>query len=98
MKWGVNITLVLAIVAILFSVGRAPNAVAQQVTVTPGSPSATTSIDGKQIPPPPPKFGGVAAGVRAPEEVNGIKQKPIEGVSMAYTFEQANASPRWANS
>ena len=25
----------------------------------PGSPSATTTIDGKQIPPPPPKFGGV---------------------------------------
>jgi sulfatase-like protein len=34
-------------------------AVAQQVTGTPGSPSATTTIDGKQIPPPPPKFGGV---------------------------------------
>ena len=33
-----------------------------------------------------------AAGVRAPEEVNGIKQKPIEGVSMAYTFDQANAN------
>ena len=26
---------------------------------TPGSPSATTSIDGKYLPPPPPKFGGV---------------------------------------
>ena len=32
-----------------------------------------------------------ATGVRAPEEVNGIKQKPIEGVSMAYTFDKANA-------
>jgi arylsulfatase A-like enzyme len=32
---------------------------AQQVTGTPGSPSATTSLDGKQLPPPPPKFGGV---------------------------------------
>ena len=32
---------------------------AQQVTGTPGSPSATTTIDGKQLPPPPPKFGGV---------------------------------------
>src|SRR6202158_3269461 len=30
-----------------------------------------------------------ATGVSAPEEVNGIKQKPIEGVSMAYTFDQA---------
>ena len=34
-------------------------AAGQQVTGTPGSPSATTTIDGKQIPPPPPKFGGV---------------------------------------
>jgi arylsulfatase A-like enzyme len=32
---------------------------AQQVTGTPGSPGATTSIDGKQLPPPDPKFGGV---------------------------------------
>ena len=32
---------------------------AQQVTGTLGSPSATTTIDGKQLPPPPPKFGGV---------------------------------------
>jgi arylsulfatase A-like enzyme len=32
------------------------------------------------------------AGVNAPDEVNGFKQKPIEGVSMAYTFDQANAN------
>src|SRR6058998_3821360 len=32
-----------------------------------------------------------ATGIKAPDEVNGIKQKPIEGVSMAYTFDQANA-------
>ncbi|HZD32060.1 MAG TPA: arylsulfatase, partial [Candidatus Angelobacter sp.] len=31
---------------------------AQQVTGVPGSPSATTTIDGRQLPPPPPKFGG----------------------------------------
>src|SRR5438128_4764670 len=30
-------------------------------------------------------------GIKAPDEVNGIKQKPIEGVSMAYTFDPANA-------
>ncbi len=35
------------------------SALAQQVTGTPGSPGATTTIDGKQLPPPPPKFGGV---------------------------------------
>src|SRR5690348_10708560 len=31
---------------------------AQQVTGTPGSPSATTSIDGKHLPQPDPAFGG----------------------------------------
>jgi arylsulfatase len=32
---------------------------AQQTTGTPGSPSATTTIDGQQLPPPDPTFGGV---------------------------------------
>jgi arylsulfatase A-like enzyme len=31
-----------------------------------------------------------ATGIRAPEMVNGIAQKPIEGISMAYTFDSAN--------
>jgi Sulfatase len=31
----------------------------QQTTGVPGSPSAITTIDGKQLPPPDPKFGGV---------------------------------------
>ena len=35
------------------------SATAQQVTGVPGSPSATTTIDGKQLPPPPAPFGGV---------------------------------------
>ena len=30
-----------------------------QTTGAPGSPSATTTIDGNYLPPPPPKFGGV---------------------------------------
>ena len=33
-----------------------------------------------------------ATGIPAPEYVNGIKQKPIEGISMAYTFDKANAN------
>ena len=33
-----------------------------------------------------------ATGIQAPEYVDGIKQKPIEGVSMAYTFKKANAN------
>jgi len=35
-----------------------PGAMAQQITGTPGSPSATTTLNGKQLPPSPPKFGG----------------------------------------
>jgi hypothetical protein len=35
------------------------SAQAQQVTGTPGSPGATTTITGNQLPPLPPKFGGV---------------------------------------
>jgi hypothetical protein len=37
----------------------AAGAKAQQYTGTPGSPGTATTIDGKQIPPPPPRFGGV---------------------------------------
>ncbi len=36
-----------------------PSAFAQETTGTPGSPDATTTIDGKQLPAPEPKFGGV---------------------------------------
>src|SRR5271167_3792919 len=32
---------------------------AQQITGVPGSPGATVTLDGKQLPPPPMKFGGV---------------------------------------
>jgi arylsulfatase len=52
-------TTALALSALTFTlVGFAP-AMAQQTTGAPGSPSATTTIDGKYLPPPPPKFGGV---------------------------------------
>ena len=33
-----------------------------------------------------------ATGIKAPEVVDGIKQTPIEGVSMTYTFDKANAA------
>jgi len=35
------------------------HAMAQQVNGVLGSPGAATTIDGKQLPPPDPKFGGV---------------------------------------
>jgi len=43
---------------LLFSMA-ASTAHAQEINGVPGSPSATTTIDGKQLPPPPLKFGGV---------------------------------------
>jgi arylsulfatase A-like enzyme len=33
-----------------------------------------------------------ATSISAPDEVDGIKQKPIEGVSLAYTFDKSNAN------
>ena len=33
-----------------------------------------------------------ATGIPAPDTINGIKQQPIEGVSMAYTWDKANAA------
>src|SRR5215475_13573877 len=44
--------------AMLITISFKP-AGAQQVTGELGSPSATTTIDGKQLPAPEPKFGGV---------------------------------------
>jgi arylsulfatase A-like enzyme len=34
-----------------------------------------------------------AVGVESPLMINGVQQKPIEGVSMMYTFDNANAPP-----
>jgi arylsulfatase len=35
-----------------------------------------------------------AIGIEAPKLVDGIEQKPIEGVSMVYTFDKANANAK----
>jgi arylsulfatase A-like enzyme len=48
-----------AVVIFLIFLLVALTAEAQQTSGVPGSPSATTTIDGKYLPPPPPKFGGV---------------------------------------
>jgi arylsulfatase len=47
------------VVLVLAAFWNVTTAVAQQVTGVLGSPSATTTLSGKQLPPPPPKFGGV---------------------------------------
>ena len=44
-------------------------AMAQQTTGTPGSPGATTTIDGRYLPAPPPKFGGEM-------NLNALESKP----------------------
>jgi arylsulfatase len=33
-----------------------------------------------------------ATGISAPDTINGVKQRPIEGVSMTYTWDKANAN------
>ena len=48
----------LALAGLFISLPVVPG-MAQQITGTPGSPSATTTVDGKYLPPPPPAFGGV---------------------------------------
>jgi arylsulfatase A-like enzyme len=45
--------------AVVVAVAGSARAQQIQTTGTPGSPGATTTIDGKQLPPPDPKFGGV---------------------------------------
>ncbi len=47
------------IAALIFFIAVVTTAQAQQVTGTLGSPDATTTISGKQLPAPDPKFGGV---------------------------------------
>ncbi|MEW6352395.1 MAG: arylsulfatase [Thermodesulfobacteriota bacterium] len=54
---------------LLVAVLGALPASAQQITGEPGSPSATTTIDGRQIPPPPQKFQGTI-------ERNAAQSKP----------------------
>ena len=46
---------------LLVGIILAPVASAQQTTGVPGLPSSTTTIDGRQIPPPPGTFGGTIA-------------------------------------
>src|SRR5262245_9411336 len=56
-----NITKQISVITALVSIFiiNLSAATAQQITGTPGSPSATMTIKGDQLPPPPQKFGGV---------------------------------------
>src|SRR5215831_13826813 len=68
-KLGTRVALHGAFAAMLLMPLTAIPVSAQQVTGTPGSPSATTTIDGKQLPPPDPKFGGMI-------EEDALQSKP----------------------
>jgi len=55
-----NRSMAVALAFVLIALAlRALPAMAQEITGVPGSPSATTTISGKQLPPPDPKFDGV---------------------------------------
>lgn len=60
---------IIALAAIGLAAAFCSGASAQQVTGTPGSPSATTTISGRQLPPPDPAFGGVI-------KDNALQSKP----------------------
>jgi arylsulfatase len=53
-----NKQLVAVITGLLVGTALCPVASAQETTGTPGSPDATTTIDGRYLPPPPAPFGG----------------------------------------
>ena len=53
------ITVVIVFSLAYFATGAQQSANEQQTTGTPGSPSATTTIDGSHLPPAPSPFGGV---------------------------------------
>ena len=53
-----SLTISIAVI-LIGAVFAAFPAMAQQITGTPGSPDATMTISGKQLPAPDPKFGGV---------------------------------------
>ena len=54
-----SLFLLLTSTALALVCAASATATAQETTGVAGSPSATTTIDGKQLPPPDPKFGGV---------------------------------------
>src|SRR5438874_10041606 len=54
-----NRYLLLSAIVAITVIAVLPSARAQQFTGTPGAPSSTVTIDGKQIPAPPEQFGGL---------------------------------------
>ena len=62
----VKLVVVMAVSGVAFA-SYSSGCIAQQVTGELGSPGATTTLSGKQLPPPDPKFGGVIKAARVGE-------------------------------
>src|SRR5512132_3196814 len=58
MERDMNTSAVAASLGLLFNLTATPAVLAQQTTGVPGSPGATTTIDGRYLPPPRPVFRG----------------------------------------
>jgi hypothetical protein len=82
---------------ILLCLSLASDALAQQVTGVPGTPGATTTIDGKQLPPPDPAFGGVikekASGSTAWWAPRVVPPKGAPNVLLIMTDDQGFGAP-----
>jgi arylsulfatase len=52
----------------------------QEITGTPGSPSATTAISGKQLPAPDPEFGGVSKNYAQTSKGSRVEQRETRGL------------------
>ena len=81
-----------------------PAAQPEKTPETPGSPSATTTIDGKYLPPPPPAFGGKIATIGTILKQNGYSTSwfgkehntPAFQYSMAGPFDRGPLPPEAA--
>ena len=78
------------LVALLAAVGLTVDvpSIAQQTTGTPGSPSATMTIDGKQLPPPDQKFGGMIKAFKLGAPPHGGIAPGVDRIVMLLAHEE----------
>ena len=86
-----------ATVALIAAAACQGAALAQQVTGTLGSASATTTITGKQLPPPDPAFGGVikdeGLGVDAVVAAANVPPEKAPNILLIMTDDQGFGAP-----
>ena len=76
MKAAKRFVMVVSVVAYAF---YSSFCIAQEVTGKSGSPTATTTISGKQLPPPDPEFGGVIKKRPRSRKPGGRRHRAAEG-------------------